>query len=148
MISSRCYYALQAVLEMAGHERGELLTIGEIARARRIPARFLEAILLQLKQNGIARSFRGKSGGYTLARPSHNITVGEVIRIFDPDVLSLTPAGTTRGSRRKVADYDVFADLWKQGEQCLANIFSGCTFHDLITREQRMRAEMALDFVI
>lgn len=148
MISSRCYYALKAVLEMARHDSGELLTIGEIARARRIPARFLEAILLQLKQNGIARSVRGKSGGYTLARPAHKITVADIVRIFDPDALTLAPSEIARESRRKTPEYDVFDDLWKQGEQSITEVLNGCSFRDLITREQRMRAEMALDFVI
>ncbi len=57
--------------------------IGEIATQERIPRKFLEQILLELKRHGIVMSRRGKLGGYALLMPSDQITFGQVLRILD-----------------------------------------------------------------
>ena len=60
MISNKCNYALRALLELAKRDGGGPATIVDIAQAQSIPARFLEAILRQLKQAGLTESVRGK----------------------------------------------------------------------------------------
>jgi Rrf2 family protein len=57
--------------------------IGEIAAKERIPRKFLEQILLELKRHGIVMSKRGKFGGYALLMPANQITFGQVLRILD-----------------------------------------------------------------
>ncbi len=59
------------------------MMIGEIASNERIPRKFLEQILLELKRHGIVMSRRGKLGGYTLLMPADQITFGQVLRILD-----------------------------------------------------------------
>jgi Rrf2 family cysteine metabolism transcriptional repressor len=147
MISTRCHYALLAVLELARREGSGLVTIAQIAKARRIPERFLEAILLQLKQHGIAHSVRGKAGGYTLARPAAEITVTEVIRIFDHDAIKLAPP-PIGGHNRHARQMNVFADLWKEAEHCLIGTLDQADFHGLAIREARADAHQIPDFVI
>ena len=68
---------------------GELSLIAEIAEAQRIPKKFLEQILLDLKHQGIVASRRGKMGGYLLLRPADQITLGEVLRIIDGPIAPL-----------------------------------------------------------
>ena len=57
--------------------------IGEVAAQERIPRKFLEQILLELKRHGIVMSKRGKLGGYALLMPADQITFGQVLRILD-----------------------------------------------------------------
>lgn len=147
MISTRCHYALLAVLELARREGRGLATIAEIAKARRIPERFLEGILLQLKQHGIAHSVRGKAGGYALARPAAEITVTEIIRIFDHDAIKLAPP-PIRGHARHTARQDVFSDLWKEADRCLVETLDRTDFHELAVHEARAEAHHLPDFVI
>jgi Rrf2 family protein len=59
------------------------MMIGEIAGKERIPRKFLEQILLELKRHGIVMSRRGKLGGYALLMPAEQITFGQVLRILD-----------------------------------------------------------------
>jgi Rrf2 family protein len=59
------------------------MMIGEIAGKERIPRKFLEQILLELKRHGIVMSRRGKLGGYALLMPADQITFGQVLRILD-----------------------------------------------------------------
>ena len=83
MISLKAQYALRALLALAKTDPDELSLIAEIAEAQRIPKKFLEQILLDLKHHGIVASRRGKLGGYSLLRPADQITFGEVLRVID-----------------------------------------------------------------
>jgi Rrf2 family protein len=147
MISSRCNYALKAVLELAKREGSGLATISDIARTQRIPARFLEAILVQLKQHGIARSVRGKQGGYALARSASKITVGDVIRVFEASLLKLESESRRKGHKRPHAT-SVFSDIWHEAETCLVSVFDNANFAHLAERDRKLESGFPGDFVI
>ena len=83
MISLKAQYALRALIAMAKAAPDALFSIAEIAEEQRIPKKFLEQILLDLKQHGLVASRRGKLGGYALLRAPDRITFGEVLRIID-----------------------------------------------------------------
>lgn len=147
MISNKCHYALRAMLELALREGRGPVTIGEIASAQQIPVRFLEAILRQLKQAGLADSVRGKEGGYFLARKAASITVGEVLRLFEGPFLS-TAASVAPHAIRPVDPLDVFADVWRDAEQSLNAVFDHHTFGDLADREQQRSHARAANYSI
>jgi Rrf2 family protein len=81
VISQKAKYALRALVALA--RKGEPMMIGEIATKERIPRKFLEQILLELKRHGILQSRRGKLGGYDLLMAADCITFGQVLRIID-----------------------------------------------------------------
>lgn len=87
MISQKAKYALRALLALARSE--DSLMIGEIAALQRIPRKFLEQILLELKYEGLVDSRRGRSGGYMLLRPADQITFGQVLRLIDGPIAPL-----------------------------------------------------------
>lgn len=90
MISQKAKYALRALVALAKvGSSDETRLISEIADEQRIPKKFLEQILLDLKHHGIVASRRGKSGGYLLLRPAEHITFGEVLRIIDGPIAPL-----------------------------------------------------------
>ncbi|MEO6810368.1 MAG: Rrf2 family transcriptional regulator [Isosphaeraceae bacterium] len=83
-ISAKAEYACLAVLTLARHRPDDPpMRIREIAGAHEIPERYLVQILLQLKGAGLVTSTRGASGGYRLARPAVNISLGEVLGAID-----------------------------------------------------------------
>ena len=82
-LSMRTDYALRALFTLADHYGGDPVSIPELARRNHVPKRFLEHIMLELKQGGWVSSVVGKYGGYLLARSPERITVGEVVRSFD-----------------------------------------------------------------
>jgi len=91
MISKKTKYALKAVLFLVDkYSTRAPVLIAEIAEKERIPKKFLESILLELKKGGILQSRKGKGGGYLLAKYPTEITFGEVIRIFE-DPFALLP---------------------------------------------------------
>ncbi|WP_029008659.1 RrF2 family transcriptional regulator [Azospirillum halopraeferens] len=89
MLSQKAKYALRALLALAVADEGESLQIADIAERHRIPKRFLEQILLDLKHHGIVGSRRGKYGGYVLIRPASEITFAQVVRIIDGPIAPL-----------------------------------------------------------
>lgn len=90
MISHKAKYALKALMVLARASlEGRIVTASEIAETHRIPKKFLEQILLQLKIRGIVASQRGKAGGYLLGRRPEEITFGEVLRLIDGPIAPL-----------------------------------------------------------
>jgi Rrf2 family protein len=94
MLSQKARYALHALIVLAEHGDADPIMIAEIAERARVPRKFLEQILLDLKRRGIVRSMRGRAGGYMLGRLPKNITFAEVIRTIDGP-LALSPCVST-----------------------------------------------------
>jgi Rrf2 family protein len=89
VISQKARYALRALLVLARSGPGHTLMIGEIAAEQKIPKKFLEQILLELKAGGLVQSRRGRTGGYELIRPADEVTFGEVLRLIDGPIALL-----------------------------------------------------------
>lgn len=90
MLSKKAKYALKALEYLAEKEKLKPILISEISKKQRIPQKFLEAILLLLKRDGILNSKKGKLGGYFLRQSPKEINLGHVIRLIDGPI-ALTP---------------------------------------------------------
>ncbi|HVX93629.1 MAG TPA: Rrf2 family transcriptional regulator [Polyangia bacterium] len=84
-LSRKGRYALRALYALAAQAAsgGGPMLIADLAERERIPRKFLEAILLELKNSGVLHSKKGKGGGYVLAKDPSQIVLGEVIRTID-----------------------------------------------------------------
>jgi Rrf2 family cysteine metabolism transcriptional repressor len=118
-ISVKGEYALQAIFDLALQSPGDPVKIADIARRQKIPQKFLELILASLKQGGFVESRRGAEGGYRLARPADQITVGSVLTFVES------------GKQRKRATSDGFFDLWQRVDGAVSKILDHTTFADL-----------------
>ena len=83
MLSKKSKYALKALIVLAKEYGQGPVLISDIAQREDIPRKFLELILLELKNQGILQSKKGKGGGYFLGRPPHQVSVGHVIRVLE-----------------------------------------------------------------
>lgn len=108
-ISARADYAVRAMLSLTTHPE-PTATAQTLADRQGLPYKFLEAILSELRRAGLVRSQRGAVGGYSLARPATEITIGEVLRAVDG------PLAGVRGLRPEEATYTGAAehlqDVW------------------------------------
>ena len=89
MLSNKARYALRAAAYLADRYNGVPVQIAEIAVARSIPLKFLEAILLELRKAGILASKKGKGGGYCLAADPSTVSLAKVIRTIDGPISML-----------------------------------------------------------
>jgi Rrf2 family protein len=95
MLSKKSKYAIKALLALAEDTSDEPVRISDLAKQEQIPAKFLEAILLSLRNAGLLQSRKGKGGGYRLARDARQITVGQVVRLFDGPLAPVPCASQT-----------------------------------------------------
>ena len=83
MITQKTRYALRSLLFLVEEGEGGPVQLGRIAETQRIPPKYLELIMLDLKKAGLIKSNRGPKGGYTLARTPEQISFGEIVRAME-----------------------------------------------------------------
>ncbi len=138
MMSSKAKYALRALTLLAERaEQREWTLAAELAAQESIPRKFLEAILVQLRDHKTIESRRGRGGGHRLARPAAEISVGEVLRLIDGP-LALTPCAS-RSRFRACADCtDVRAcalrHVLARARDAVAGVLDACTLQELVRR--------------
>ena len=135
LISQKCQYALRALFELAKREGDGPIRIADVARVQAIPPRFLEVILAQMKQGGFVHSQRGNRGGYSLARPADEVTVGDVIRFVEGP---LGPVICAMGSTEKECPLYggcVFLPMWEKVRDAVAGVYDNTTLKDLVEQE-------------
>jgi Rrf2 family protein len=133
-VSAKADYAVRAAAELAAAESGGQPVRAEaIATAQRIPQRFLENILSDLRHAGLVHSVRGAEGGHRLARPASEITVADVIRAVDG------PLAAVRGERPEAVSYDGAAvslqRVWIALRKNLRGVVEQVTLADLAAGE-------------
>jgi Rrf2 family iron-sulfur cluster assembly transcriptional regulator len=79
-ITTRGRYAVMALVSLAEASRGNPVPLQRIARQESIPESYLQQLFLRLRKKNLVKSIRGPGGGFILARPPSDITVGEIIR--------------------------------------------------------------------
>jgi Rrf2 family protein len=126
-ISVKGEYALQAIFDLALQATAEPVKIADIATRQKIPQKFLELILASLKQGGFVESRRGAEGGYRLARPADQITVGEVLKFVE------------EGKKAKRVRPDAFADIWRRVDLAISGVLDRTTFAELVRRWKEMQ---------
>ena len=135
MISSKTRYGLKAVVCLAKNYQQRPVLIADLAKKEKIPQKFLESILLELRKNGILSSKKGKGGGYGLARPPDEIYIGEVIRVLEGAIIS--------ASSENQSEIDA---IIKEVQDAMSNILDKTSLTDLI--EKVKKGEEILNFVI
>jgi Rrf2 family protein len=134
MLTQRSRYALRALIFIARSNGVAPVPISTIAADQKLPRKFLEAILLDLKNGGLVTSYRGKLGGYRLARPAGQISFGEIIRQIEGP-LALVPCVSVSAYQRCVDCFEestcVIRKTMLEVREQTANILDHTTLADL-----------------
>jgi Rrf2 family protein len=140
VLSQKTRYALKALLELALVPAGVRLSSATISTRRNVPEKFLEAILAELKRDGLVRGQRGRNGGYQLAQSPENITFGEVVRLMEGP-LALIPCVSVSQYHRCVDCADdrncELRKLFREVRDSTATILDGWTLADALDRDGR-----------
>jgi Rrf2 family protein len=124
-LSRKARYALRALYALANDETGGPVLIADLAEREHIPHKFLELILLELRNAGILRSKKGKGGGYALARPPREVTLGQIIRVVDGPLAPIPCVSEESCGTRMVM---------KEVRDAIAKILDGTTLADVCER--------------
>ena len=138
-ISQKGLYALQAMMMLARHYDRGAIRIRDIAYEEELPEKFLELILLELKNARLVESVRGAKGGYRLRRPPAEIRLSEIIRLIDG---AIAPFGDAEQLRDLItrdihhrALYQVFLDV----RDAAVRILDNTTLADILNGGERGR---------
>ncbi len=148
LFTSKVEYALRAVVDLASRPGNGAIQSREIAARQGIPESYLDQLLSALRRAGLVRSIRGASGGYTLGKPAHLITVGDVIRAFDGAPLAADPpvgrvpgAPPPRGDRGTAA---AVVGVRRRVQEAVRAVIEGTTIRDLLAEKQRLDETQSL----
>jgi len=141
-LSRKARYALRALYALSADDARGPVLIADLSDRENIPHKFLEAILLELKNAGLLKSKKGKGGGYSLARSPDRITMGEVIRIIDGPLAPI-PCVSERAFVRCEECVDETTcgtrQVMKKVRDAIAAILDGTTLADVQTEMARSR---------
>lgn len=147
-VSSKCYYALRAVYALAERGGSEPMKIAAIAERERIPPRFLEVILSQLKGGGFVQSRRGAEGGYLLGRPADQITVGQIMRYVDGPIAPVDCVSQSRPHECQFHGECDFFGFWGRVREAISHVVDRTTIADLILENRQRRQAYVGDWSI
>ena len=139
MLTQRSRYALRAMLLLANESSGgPPVPMTRIAAEANVPRKFLELILADLRDAGLLHSRRGKLGGYNLSRPTHLISLGEIIRVIEGP-LALVPCVSRTAYRackdcRSEADCAIRHAMLRVRDET-ARILDGTSLADAIAED-------------
>lgn len=142
-LSQKCQYALRAVFELARQgSKDSPVKIAHVAKAQGIPLRFLENILNELKRGGFVSSTRGKQGGYALAKPAAEISMVDVVRFIDGDVMVIE-----ENHGASIQHNRVFGPTWRELRDNMRDVLAITTFEMLVRRDQQQHADNLMYFI-
>ena len=134
-ISQKGLYALQAMMTLGRRYEQGAIKIRDIAAESDLPEKFLELILLELKNARIVDSVRGARGGYQLRRPPSEIPLSDIIRLVDGPLAPMGDAEQLRGLIAKDADHRALYEVFLAVRDAAAKILEHTTVADLITEK-------------
>ena len=130
-------YALKAVLQLAlkyHEDKNDVVSINEIAKSGDMPIKFLEQILLTLRKGGFVKSRRGLKGGFFLAKPPSEITVGAIVRFIEGPVEPISCVGEECYEGCKDLATCIFRNMWKDVGRAISLVIDTVTFEDLVIK--------------
>jgi Rrf2 family protein len=149
MLSKKAKYALQACLSLAGEPPGQPILIAALAGRDGIPKKFLEIILLDLRNAGLLASRKGKGGGYHLAKPPQQIYVGQIVRLMDGPVAPVPCVSQTAYQPCAECHDERYCGIrlvMKDVRDAIAGIYDNTSLTDVLERQKKVRSLPRDDF--
>jgi Rrf2 family iron-sulfur cluster assembly transcriptional regulator len=138
-LSTRSRYGTRLMSDMAEHYGAGPVNLANVAQRQGISVKYLEQIIIPLKKANFVKSLRGPKGGYVLARPPEDITVGEIVALLE-DGASLVECSDNTAVCQRAATCTTRL-LWKEAAEAMFRELSSITLADLVRRSKPPVAE-------
>jgi len=134
-LSSKCEYACLALIDLSENFGKGLCRIADIAQRKKLPKKFLEQILLVLKQSGYVKSKKGASGGYKLAKPPENISLAEIIRLMDGALAPVDSVSTYFYEPTPIEQCKPLLNVFKEIRDYVSHKMENTRFNEFIKKQ-------------
>ncbi len=151
MLSSKAKYGLRALLYLAERRGQGAIQIREISENLAISRKFLEAILLDLRNDGILKSRQGKEGGYYLERSPDTVSLGHLVRVFDGPLAPVPCVSQTAYARCKDCTEEHLCSIrWvmKEVRDASAKILDQTTLEQLLAKSNALNKGTSVEYQI
>jgi Rrf2 family cysteine metabolism transcriptional repressor len=130
-LSTKGRYGLRAMLEIALQQAKGPVPIHVIAENQSLSNRYLEQLLIPLKQNGLVKSVRGSQGGYILGREADKITVGDIIRALEGPISPVDCVNELNPDECERAEFCVTRRIWSELRDSINQVLDSYSLEDL-----------------
>ena len=136
-LSTKGRYGLRALIDLALYSENETVSIQSIARRQNISDSYLEQLMRKLRSAGLIVSGRGAQGGYKLARPANEISVGDVLRALEGSLEAVTCGGEDNSCQG--ADLCVTKFVWERINSSIRDTVDSIKLSQLVEESRLMR---------
>ena len=141
-LSTKGRYGLRALIDIALNSRIEPVPISSVGERQGMSTSYLEQLIAKLKKGGFVGSVRGVRGGYILARPSDEISIGDVLRALEGDLSPVDcPGITDEGDGCSSSDFCVTKYVWKRINDSVNDAVDAITLSELIDENDKFEAQ-------
>jgi Rrf2 family protein len=139
-LSTKGRYGLRAVLDLAVHADEEAVALSQIAERQGISMNYLEQLIARLKKAGIVNGIRGAQGGYMLAIPAEELSVGDILRALEGDLnpvdcSEVKPSDSTCSN----SDSCVTKYVWKRISDSINEAVDGIMLSELVAESKKVQ---------
>lgn len=146
-ISTKGRYGLRAMMDLAIHSTGDYIPLNSIAERQNLSEGYLEQVFSALKKAGLVKSVKGPQGGYCLANDASRITVGDVLRALEGDLVVVEELEDERNVNNAV-EYCIANEVWEKLNKSINQVLDSITLEDLVTAYQKLNDNMSLMYYI
>jgi len=139
-ISTKGRYALQMLLDLAGHKDGGFISLKEIAKRQKISKLYLEHIVSLLNTSNILRANRGKQGGYMLAKEPSQYTVGQILTITEGNLAPVTCLEDETNQCDQVP-FCKTLPIWKGLNKAIYDYLDSVTLQDMLDQYDQQSSD-------
>lgn len=142
-LSTKGRYGLRAMLEMALNEENGPMTTRTIAEHQELSERYLEQLLIPLKQAGLVKSIRGSQGGYVLGRHPKDITVGDIIRVLEGPIAPVDCVSEINPDECDRSGFCVTRGIWTRMRDAITEVLDSYSLQDLVNESRAHKQNKA-----
>lgn len=141
-MSSRGRFSLRALLHLTAMDTGAPVSVSDIAEIMDVSPDYLMQLFVKMRQNGLLKSIRGPKGGFLLSRPASDITVGDIVRSVEGQVVAVDCVrGSIIGCDPDIDEHDVCSKaddcvsrlVWLRLSQSIVDVLDSITLSDVIS---------------
>lgn len=131
-LTTKSEYSILALLYIARQPQDAFVKVDEIVQECKIPKKYLELLLMTMRQNRLIRTRRGNQGGYQLAQPADQVTLASVIRLMDGALAPTESVSTYFHSNTPIQKEPKILAVFQEIRDYIANKLENLTLKDLI----------------
>jgi Rrf2 family protein len=139
-LSTKGRYGLRAVLDLAVHADEEAVALSQIAERQGISMNYLEQLIAKLKKAGIVTGIRGAQGGYKLAAPAEEISVGAILRALEGNLNPVDCSEMNKGGMCSNSDSCVTKYVWKRISDSINDAVDSIKLSELVAESKKIQA--------